>query len=197
MIKKFWDWFLKNNKTLRKIREGEYDLIDDILKELRKIRKGLAVEFEDDGDKIIMTISSDGVYENFGIVKEIVDKAPKIDNWGFIAFRQPVPKEKIDDITVTVDELELDPKILKFLPITEDNNLYIQIFSEFLTDENTEQISYASLMLLDNIVGEYDCVTKVKGYEFDNLSEAAEFSEDLIPLTEIREFLDDYYREDA
>lgn len=194
MIKEFWNWFAKRQLTLRKIIEGDYDLIDNILIELRKIQTGLAVEFEKNGNTIIMTISADGVEDNFNIVKQIVNSAPAIDNWTFVAFRQPVPREQIDRITVKVKGIELDPKMLKFLPITEDNQLYIQIFSAELTQDNKSDIGYGCLMLLDNLIGEYDCVKKVNGYEFYNLNESEEFKDDLRPMTKIREFLDNYYR---
>jgi hypothetical protein len=194
MIKQFWDWFAKHQAGLRKITNSDYHLIDSILIELRKIQTGLAVEFEKEGDLIIMTISADGVEGNFDIVQEIVNHSPTLDKWNFVAFRQPVSREKINKITITVKDIELDPKKLKFLPITEDDNLYIQIFSETLTDDNKSDIGYGCLMLLDNLIGEYDCVTKVRGYEFYNLSESKDFADDLKPLTEIREFLDNYYK---
>jgi hypothetical protein len=197
MIKEFWDWFSNQQSTLRKITDGDYDLIDSILIELRKIQTGLAVEFEKNGEVIIMTISADGIEDNFEIVKEIIDNAPKIDKWDFVAFRQPVPKEKINSITIKVKEITLDPKTIWFRALREDDNLYIQIFSDNLTEDNRGDIGYGCLMLLDNLIGEYDCVKKVSAYEFYNTSEAQEFKDDLDPLTEIRDFLDYYYRVDA
>jgi hypothetical protein len=197
MIKQFWDWLTKQQLTLRKIADGDYDLIDNILIELRKIQTGLAVEFEKNGDVIIMTISADGVEDNFEIVKEIVNSAPKIDKWDFVAFRQPVPREKINSITITVKEITLDPKTIWFRALREDDNLYVQIFSDNLTEDNRGDIGYGCLMLLDNLIGEYDCVTKVTAYEFYNLNEAEEFKDDLDRLTKIRDFLDNYYRVDA
>ena len=197
MIKQFWDWFTKQQSTLRKITAGDYDLIDNILIELRKIQTGLAIEFERNGDEIIMTISADGVEDNFEIVKEIVNSAPKIDKWNFVAFRQPVPREKVNSITVTVKGITLDPKTLWFRALGEDDKIYVQIFADNLTEDNRNDIGYGCLMLLDNLIGEYDCVTKVDGYEFYNLNEAQDFKDHLDPLTEIRDFLDNYYRVDA
>jgi hypothetical protein len=193
MIKQFWDWFTNQQSSLRNITEGNYDLIDSILNELRKIQSGLAVEFEKSGDVIIMTISADGIEDNFEIVKEIVNNAPKIDKWNFVAFRQPVHREKINSITVKVNEITLDPKTIWYRALKEDDNLYIQIFSEDLNEENRGDIGYGCLMLLDNLIGEYDCVKKVSAYEFYNVCEAEEFKEDLDPLTEIRDFLNYYY----
>ena len=197
MIKEFWDWFTKQQSTLRKITDGDYDLIDSILIELRKIQTGLAVEFEKNGNVIIMTISADGVEDNFEIVKEIVNNAPSINNWDFVAFRQRVPREKIESITITVKGITLDPKTLWFRALGENENIYVQIFCDFLTEDNRKDIGYGCLMLLDNLIGEDDCVTKVRSYEFYNLSEAQDFRDHLDPLTEIRDFLDNYYGVDA
>jgi hypothetical protein len=193
MIKQFWDWFANQQLTLRNIIDGDYELIDCILIELRKIQTGLAVEFEKNGDVIIMTISADGIEDNFEVVKEIVNNAPKIDKWNFVAFRQPVPREKINSITIKVKEVTLDPKTIWFRALKEDDNLYIQIFSDILTEDNKGDIGYGCLMLLDNLIGEYDCVKKVSAYEFYNTNEAQEFKDDLDPLTEIRDFLNYYY----
>jgi hypothetical protein len=193
MIKQFWDWFTNQQSILRKITDGDYDLIDSILIELRKIKTGLAVEFEKNRDVIIMTISADGIEDNFEIVKEIIDNAPKIDKWDFVAFRQPVPRDKINSITIKVKEITLDPKNIWFRALKKDENLYIQIFSDILTEENRGDIGYGCLMLLDNLIGEYDCVKKVSAYELYNTNEAQEFKDDLDPLTEIRDFLNYYY----
>lgn len=193
MIKQFWDWFTNQQSSLRKITDGDYDLIDNILNELREIQTGLAVEFEKNGDLIIMTISADGIEDNFEIVKEIIDNAPKIEKWDFVAFRQPVPRDKINSITIKVKEITLDPKTIWFRALKEDDNLYIQIFSDILTEENRGDLGYGCLMLLDNLIGEYDCVKKVSAYEFYNTIEAQEFKDDLDPLTEIRDFLNYYY----
>lgn len=193
MVVVFWNWFLENQEKLRSILKGEHEYIDIILNELSKIKRGLAVEFEGTADNILMTISADGILENFDTVKLLIENAPAIQHWKFIGFRQPVLKEKVKNITIKVSGISLNPNQLMFLPIVEDDQLYIQIFHEGLTEENENIISYGSLMLLDNIIGEYDCVTKVAGYEFYDLSEGNDFTEELRPLTEIRDFLEEYY----
>ena len=97
-------------------------------------------------------------------------------------------------ISLTVSGHTLDPKKIMFLPIVEDDKLYIQIFTIDINEETKNQIAYGCLMLLDNLIGEYDCVKKVNGYEYYNISAAEEFVDELRPLTEIREFLDMYYQ---
>jgi len=194
LIDKFWQWFGENELAYRKIfDDSETDLIDDILNKLIEIQKGLAVEFEKLNNIYVMTISADGVENNFDIVQRIINKSPTIENWKFIAFRQPYAKDKINKIVITVGGHTIDPKQIMFLPIIEDEKLYIQIFSTDINEETKSKIGYGCLMLLDNIIGEYACVKKVDGYEYYNLTEATEFENELKPLTEIGEYLDSYY----
>jgi hypothetical protein len=141
-----------------------------------------------------MTISADGIEDNFDIVQKIINKSPTIKNWKFIAFRQPYAKGKINKIVITVSGHTLDPKQIMFLPIIEDEKLYIQIFSTDISEETKNKIGYGCLLLLDNIIGEYACVKKVDGYEYYNLTEATEFKNELKPLTEIGEYLNSYYQ---
>jgi len=195
LIDEFWKWFGQNELTYREIFDNNQpDLIDDILYKLIEIQKGLAVEFEKSNDTYIMTISADGVEDNFDIVQKIIDKSPVIKKWKFIAFRQPYAKDKINKIVITVGGHTLDPKQIMFLPIIEDEKLYIQIFSTDINEETKNKIGYGCLMLLDNIIGEYACVKKVDGYEYYNLTEATQFENKLKPLTEIGEYLDSYFQ---
>jgi hypothetical protein len=197
LIDEFWKLFGQNELTYRKIfDERETDLIDDILNKLTEIQNGLAVEFEKLNEIYVMTISADGVEEYFNIVQEIIDKAPSIENWEFIAFRQPYDKERLQKFVLSVYGYSFDPKQIMFLPIIEEEKLYIQIFTTDISDETKNKIGYGCLMLLDNIIGEYACVKKVNGYEYYNLEEATEFKSELKPLTEIREYLDSYYQDE-
>jgi hypothetical protein len=193
----FWNWFGENEFLFRKIFDDrESDLIDGILTRLLEIQTGLAVEFEKSEDIYLMTISADGIEEYFDFVQKIILKAPQIPKWKFFALRQPYNKEKLQHFVLTFKGHNLDPKRIMFLPIVEDEKLYIQIFSSDINENTKNNIGHGCLMLLDNIIGEYDCVKKVDGYEYYNLSEATEFESDLRPLTEVAEFLYSYYQDE-
>jgi hypothetical protein len=195
LIDEFWKWLGQNELEYRRIFDDrETDLIDDILNKLIEIQKGLAVEFEKSNDIYVMIISADGVEEYFDIVQKIINKAPLIKSWKFIAFRQPYEKERLQKFVLTVNGYSLDPKQIMFLPIVEEEKLYIQIFSPDINEETKNKIGYGCLMLLDNIIGEYACVKKVDGYEYYNITEANEFENELKPLTEIAAYLDSYYQ---
>ncbi len=195
LIDSFWTWFIQNQISCMKIIDAdETDLIDEVLINLVKIQRGLAVEFEKLKDKYVMTISADGIEDYFGIVQEIINRAPIVENWEFVAFRQPYGKEQVARITINVSGFTLDPKQIKFSPLIEDGNLYIQIFSADINEETKNKIGYGCLMLLDNIIGEYNCVKMISGFEYYNISESTGFSNKLKPLTEMRDFIDSYYQ---
>jgi hypothetical protein len=103
-------------------------------------------------------------------------------------------KESLQNIVLNVNGYDLNPKRIFFLPIVEEEKLYIQIFSEHINEKTKNNIGYGCLMLLDNIIGEYACVKKVDGYEYYNLKEATDYEKDLKPLIDIGEYLDYYYK---
>ena len=55
---------------------------------------------------------------------------------------------------------ELNPDKMKFFPVVSGDSLDIIIYANNVTEENYNQVAYGGLLLIDNILGEYDCVTK-------------------------------------
>jgi hypothetical protein len=192
-INEFWTWFIKNEKDLRNFEKDPDRYLNKIARQINKVQDGLAIELGTPKDGLIeMTISADGVATLFPVVIKIVEKAPELKGWKFYAFRQRQPKEKIKEFTLSNGANELNVGDLKFYPIEEDDALDIIIFVNGLTEENRNQIAYAGLLLLDNILGEYDCVTKVRHYDFQPMPEDQSEKEDLLPLSEIADFVDKF-----
>lgn len=93
---KFWNWFEKNQITYyNEIENLEIrdKLFDELSENLKLVNEDLVFEFSPKRENNIreFTISSDGIEEIFPIVKKLIKKAPKLKNWKFNAFRQPVP----------------------------------------------------------------------------------------------------------
>lgn len=139
-----------------------------------------------------MTISADGDYTLFPTVMKICENAPDLKGWKFYAFRQRAPIEKVKEFTLNNGGKELNVEDLKFYPIIENDSLDIIVFVNGLTEENRNEIAYGGLLLLDNILGEYDCVTKVRHYDFQPLPEEQTERDDLRPLYEIADYVDKF-----
>lgn len=194
VIDNFWIWFKKNEKQLRKFEENPDKYLTEILAEVKKIKPGLAIEFEPPKNGIInMTVSADGDIALFDMVRDIVAKAPKIKGWKFIAFRQRMPLEQIKTMKLKAQNHELDPNNMKFFPIVSGDSLDIIIYAEGITESNFNQVAYGGLLLLDNLLGEYDCVTKVRNYDFQNMPAKKEELEGLLPLIDIAVYVDQFH----
>jgi hypothetical protein len=59
-----------------------------------------------------------------------------------------------------------------------------------LNGENDQLLTRAAVIMLDNAVGEYDAVTKVKELGRDRLPEDPRRQEDFFPLSELPAYLD-------
>ncbi len=132
-----------------------------------------------------MTISPEGDRDKFEIVKLIVQKAPTIKGWKIIAFRQPIGF----DFTLEYQDIRLTPSELYFFPIRDKESLDIIIYGKGFNKYDSNTLAHYGLIMMDNVLGEYDCVTKIRHYDFRDISELFDTG-DLIPLTEIRSYIE-------
>jgi hypothetical protein len=194
-IEAFWKWFVDNEKKYRNFQDDPDKYLTELFARVKKIAGGLAVELEPPQNGVInMTISADGDASLFSTVQKIVDNAPNIDGWKIFAFRQRMPIEKVKGMILEAHEHTLDPNKIKFHPIVSRGTLDIIVYVEHVTDENKNDVAYGCLMLLDNLLGEYDCVKKVRSYDFHPMpTDQGELAE-LKPLIEIVNYVDSFYQ---
>ncbi len=194
-IEKFWNWFQANEKSLRDFQKNPDKTLTQVLENAKKIQGGLAIEFEPHKNNVInVTISADGDRNIFSIVEDIVAKAPKIEGWTFVAFRQRMPTEKVKGMILKANDHELNPDNMKFFPMISGDSLDIIIYSDKVTEENYNHVAYGGLLLLDNILGEYDCVTKIRSFDFQNMPTKQDELRDLKPLLELSNFVDNFHK---
>jgi hypothetical protein len=193
-IDQFWNWFALNQANLHNFQSDPDKTLTQVLDEARKINKGLAVEFEPPKNNIVnVTISADGDRNLFPVVQKIVEKAPRIEGWSFVAFRQRIPREKLKEISLKVQGVELSPNKMKFLPVVSGDSLDVIIYGNNITDQNFNQVAYGGLMLVDNILGEYDCVKKIRSYDFQNMPKKRAGLKDLRPLVDLAKYVDSFH----
>jgi len=194
-IEKFWSWFKENEKRLKKFEEDPDKYLNEVLTQAKKIQAGLAIEFEPPKNGIInVTVSADGDRQLFEVVQSIVDKAPKMEGWKFIAFRQRMSLEQVKGMKLKAEGHELDPNKIKFFPIISGDTLDIIIYIKGVTEENYNQVAYGGLLLLDNILGEYDCVTKVRSYDFHEMPVKKEEFAGLLSLLDLASYVDNFHK---
>jgi hypothetical protein len=186
----FWEWFTKNEVLINNINQDNSEqIIDNILKQIQKIQKGLAVEISlpDSNGVRELTISPDGVSDAFPIVQSIVTKAPKLINWRIIAFRQRAP----EGFKLEYQDLILDPKEMYCEPILTNGDLNLVVYVNDYKKIDVNTINYYCLIMMDNLIGEYDCVMTIKHYEFIDLSEMTKGNQQM-KLNELPKYIDEF-----
>lgn len=193
-IDDFWHWFVKNEHRLKNFESDPDKYLNEFLTQIKKIRAGLAIELEPPKNGIInMTVSADGNIELFHIVQQIVAKAPTVKGWKIFAFRQRLAPAGVKEMTLKIGDVQLDPSEMKFLPVIDNGKLNIVIYVAGVNEENYNRVAYAGLMLLDNILGEYDCVMKVDSYDFKELPDKNKTGATPRPLLELPAFVDEFH----
>ena len=186
---KFWNWFSKNQETYYnevenlEIREK---IFNDLSTELKKVHQDLVFEFSPIHESGIreFTISAEGIKEVFPIVEQLVEKAPKIKNWQFNAFRQRIPG---DEFEIQYGDFKIGYSDIYFrYQDGEYGKLGIELNIRNFDDSG--QSKNAIYILLDGLIGEYDITMGIDWIEWVKLDESN--IETLNPITSLRTLID-------
>ncbi|SHH79575.1 hypothetical protein SAMN04488109_5472 [Chryseolinea serpens] len=189
----FWNWFADNKEKFEDALDQDLihqdEKLELILAQLRKIEDGLAVEIsaEHNGTREII-ISPEGDRSKFDIVQAIVSRAPNIDKWTVTAFRQRAP----EGFSLKIGDIEFEPAKMYFDPLIDVDSLDVIVYAENFSKHDENEAAYYGLITLDNVLGEYDCVMKVRHYDFRDTGELPK-KHNLKHLTELPKFVDDFH----
>ena len=192
-IEKFWNWFSKNEKRIWIANENNsHDYLFEIKERLSFVgtdEYGAAVEVYNISDtKKRLEISAEGVLELFDVIIKIVEAAPHYEKWDIIAFRQPMPTP----FCLKYNDMRFDTSKMLFFPYEDDNNeLNLIIFGDNFNEYNEGDLIRYGFTTIDNLIGEYNCVMKVKGYNFVDKNEIGEKT--VFELETLPDFLYEYY----
>ena len=168
---KFWNWFEKNQETYYseienlEIRE---EIFNELTKNLKKVNEDLVFEFSPIHENNVreFTISAEGMKELFPIVEKLIEKAPKLKNWKFNAFRQRIPG---DEFEIQYGDLKISYSDIYYRSENDNGKLGIELNIKNYDDE--AQTQNAIYILLDGLIGEYDVTTKIGWIEWVKLNE--------------------------
>lgn len=190
-VVRFWTWFQLNEKRLRNYDTDPEKYFTEIHQQLQKAAPGLGLEAKPIKNNMRqVTFTANGNEDIFYAVEEVVKKAPTLPGWRFIAFRQRVPAAEAQNLVMEAGDINLEVKEMKFFPVVENDSLDVIVYAEGVSDDNYMEVAYHALILLDNLLGEYDCVKKVRNYDFHAMPKNKDDLEDLKPLIELPQFVD-------
>lgn len=148
MSKADWSWL---NARIDRVATASVEVATEVLTQgLQEIDPRLGVEITDNSGTREVVITAGGKPEAFALVKELVQTAPSIRGWSFIALRPP----KGFDFEVHLGSIVFGANRLSFQPIDADvapGQLAIRLF---VPNPNLEEWSSMALQMLEAGLGE-------------------------------------------
>ena len=193
---KFWQWFQDHNEQLISLgdldEKGRRELEAELQNKLTEYCDGLTCDMgEATADGRTLTFTAEGDTDLFRYVVELVDAAPDLDWWQFVAFKQPLGT----DLRVRFDKMLFETKKMYFQQLEceeepEMLGLRIAVADGQRQDEDFQVGVYVTL---EALLGEFDCATVI-GY-MDTVPVPEEpFKSGFQPLDDLPQFVDWFKR---
>ena len=188
----FWQWFTNHNEQLIMLgdmsEQQRTDLEKTLQEELTAYCDGLSYEMGDptpNGRRL--TFSAEGDTELFSHVVDLVDTAPDLDWWEFVAFRQAVETPVI----VRFGPYSFNTSQMHFMQLEceeEPDILGLRIAMADPKPDDEDQL-VGLYTTIETIIGEFDCATLV-GYMEACPLPAEPFQEGFRPLNDLPQFVE-------
>lgn len=199
-VEKFWQWFQDHNEqliALGDLDEKERQELENALQyQLTKYCDGLAYDLgEPTANGRTLTFTAEGDTDLFRFVVELVDNAPDLDWWEFVAFKQPMGTE----LKVRFDQYLFDTRKMYFQQLEceeEPDMLGLRIAVndghqdiETSRHEEEEDFQVGVYVTLEALLGEFDTATLI-GYMETVPVPAEPFKAGFQPLDDLPKFVD-------
>jgi hypothetical protein len=171
---KFWNWFKKSNSRyyfLNQIsdRAQKEKLLDEFLEHLHSYCDKLFFEIGGiPNENMELIISAGGDKNFFSVAEVLIQHAPKIDDWRFIALKPPMGTTFISNY----ENIELNPQKMWFLPLENDDNpeqLGLRLYFEKFAKQNDDLFLNAGYQILDTLLGEKNTALQIQHVEVEKL----------------------------
>jgi len=140
-IQEFWEWFEKNHESYNGFNEKytlnpkeAEELLASLTEALHNYSKGLFVELSNDDEKQELIITAQGNKEFFADAIALVEDAPSIGSWKFIALKPAIGL----DFNFQMGEVTINPDDLLFMPLEAEeypNDIAVRLYHKDYTQE--------------------------------------------------------------
>ena len=165
----FWQWFANHEPDLKMLSTSDDSFWDVILDQLKKVDGRLWFEMSShETAPREFVVTAEGKIEAFPVVSALVDAAPAIEGWEFVALKPPMGF----DFTTTYEGVRFDPGQMWFLPLDSKsriNYLGLRVGIEGLRQEDESMAHTAVLVILDTGLGERSAALDIQYTEVTEL----------------------------
>jgi hypothetical protein len=161
-ITAFWRWLRRHAAELDATRTAESEFFDVILEQLKSVDEGLWLEMSLPGHEVrefVVTASGDRTL--FDLVEALVDAAPALPGWRFVALKSPMGF----GFGLRWEGVELNPPQLWYEPLSnpaQPDILGLRVAVPGFLDELQDDFGNGVLMLLDTALGERSAATDIE-----------------------------------
>lgn len=192
----FWQWFKENNTAYTFLSTVEADvkekLLDNFLVQLHGYCDQLYFEiggYPDHASELIITAGGKADY--FYKVEELINQAPSLPQWTFIALKPPMEGH----FKSRWNSLELNTEDMWFLPLSKagSKDLGIRVFvKNYESIKNSKDLMPLLYMMIATIVGERSAALDIKHIDASLLPEMPS-QKGIHPISKLPAFLA-YYK---
>ncbi|TVZ60379.1 hypothetical protein NA63_2932 [Flavobacteriaceae bacterium MAR_2010_105] len=201
-INDFWSWFQECHQELYNLHKFDYDLqiyyYLELNAKLEEYNKdiGFIIKFPE-SEKAELVITADGNPDGVLYVRNLIAAAPRLPNWNFTAFVQPmIDVEKCsqgNDIPYEFDGLTIKASDLKWLPFEHHEAtdkwslmIYIMGYKQLMKDIGPTLLEEYIFIILQDLLGEFIVYKRIERVYYDDLL----FNQfELLPIHELPEYL--------
>jgi len=184
----FWEWLAANTGRIHAdFKKNIQSISKEIGSAFGQSYPGLTWEISpSQSPPWLFCVSADGNRDLFSKVEQAVREAPQLKGWKVQAFR---PRGSL------TAEIEMGGHTLGYDDIWcsvegRPDGVAVTLWIRGLSPESDSVLSRAAVILLDNAVGEYDAVVKIKQLNRGPLPPSPQKTGDFFPLSELPRFLD-------
>jgi hypothetical protein len=184
----FWDWLRANTSRIQSgLGRDPHGIAEEVGQVFKRSYPDLVWEVSPNkSGPWLFCVSANGNRALFPQVLRAVRAAPEVPGWKVQAFRPRGPLTAEIDMggrTLGYDDIWCSVEPL-------GDGIRVVLWVRGMTPELDRVLSPAVLILLDNAVGEYDAVMKIKQLDRGPLPPNPRRREDFFPLSELPRFLD-------
>ncbi len=159
----FWHWFEYEHAALLDP-ATRADREEALAYWLGRIDPSLSYVLETDKRRKRLTISADGDANHFRRVELMVEAAPKVKGWKFVALRRKTRSLS----PVTVDDVTVDPGTAHFDLYRDLGRIGVVLYLPEYDQARKPAYRLAAMRLMSQAVGEWDVGTEIGFVDFDN-----------------------------
>jgi hypothetical protein len=161
-IRAFWQWFADHLREFNSLSKPDEPFWDLALEQLKKLDERLWFELSASGDVIReFIVTTEGHVETFPVAVALVNQAPAIEGWVFVALKPPMGFT----FTTRYEGILFEPGRMWFLPLESSSrpqDFGMRVGIQGLESMDETAAHNAVLVVLDTALGERSAALDIK-----------------------------------